>query len=245
MKKWSLLFLGVVVLLLTAGLLYGCDAGASFGTSANQQKGIWVTGEGKVTVAPNLVEVQLGIQAQAKTIADAQNQATNAMNDIMSVLTANGVAPKDIQTQSYNIQQLTRWDSDKQEQVITGYQITNMVNVKIRDIVKAGAIIDAVAQAGGDLTRVNSIQFSIDDPTVYTDQARAKAMADAKDTATQLATLSNVKLGNPIYISETDVSIPQTVSVYTKEALDAGTSTPISTGELVISLTVQVNYTIR
>jgi uncharacterized protein YggE len=246
MKKRFLLFAGIVVLLLTAVLMYGCQqSGSSLGGSTNQQEGIWVTGEGKVKVTPDVVNVQLGIQAQAKTVADAQNQATKAMNDVMSALTTNGVAQKDIQTQYYNIQQLTRWDNDKQEQIITGYQVINMVNAKIREIVKAGAIVDAVTLAGGDLTRVNSIQFSVDDPTIYSDQAREKAMADAKDKATQLANWSGVKLGKPIYISESSVATPRTVPVYTKEALDAGASTPISAGELEISLIVQVTYAIR
>ncbi len=246
MKKRILLFAGIVVILLTAVLLYGCQqSGSPAGAYTNQQEGIWVTGEGKVKVIPDVVNVQLGIQAQAKTIADAQNQATKAMNDVMSALTTNGVAQKDIQTQYYNIQQITRWDNDKQEQVITGYQVTNMVNAKIREIVKAGAIVDAVTLAGGDLTRVNSIQFAVDDPTIYSDQAREKAMADAKDTATQLANWSGVKLGKPIYISEMNVSTPRTIPLYAKEAADSSSSTPISVGELEISLTVQVTYAIR
>ncbi|MDD5289067.1 MAG: SIMPL domain-containing protein [Dehalococcoidales bacterium] len=247
MKKKFLLFAMVAVLVLTMVLLYGCQqTGASVGLSSSQQTGIWVTGEGKVTVAPDVVNIQLGIQSQAKAVADAQTQASQAMNAVMSSLTDNGVAQKDIQTQYYNIQQLTRWDNDTQEQVITGYQVTNLVNAKIRDVAKAGTIIDAATQAGGDLTRVNSIQFSVDDPTVYYDQAREKAMADANDTATQLAKQADVKLGKAIYISETNVSTPRTISVYAKgTAEDASVTTPISAGEMEINLTVQVTYAIR
>ena len=116
-----------------------------------------------------MANVQLGIQAQAKTVSDAQNQATKAMNDVMAALTANGVAQKDIQTQYYNIQQTTSWDNNKQEQIVTGYQINNIVSIKVRgvdtDATRAGTVIDAVTLAGGDLTRINSIQFTVDDPT--------------------------------------------------------------------------------
>jgi hypothetical protein len=163
------------------------------------------------------------------------------MNDVMSALTDNGVAKKDIQTQTYSIQQTTKWDNDTQEQVVTGYQINNIVNAKIRDVNNAGAVIDAVTSAGGDLTRVNSIQFSVDDPTIYNDQARDKAMADANDAATQLAKLSGVKLGKPISISENNVFVPQVMPVYAKDA----SSTPISPGELDITMTVQVVYAIQ
>jgi uncharacterized protein len=245
MKKRFLLFAVITILVLTTALFYGCQqSGPSAGAYSNQQEGIWVTGEGKVKVIPDVVNIQLGIQTQAKTIADAQAQATKAMNDVMSALTTNGVAEKDIQTQYYNIQQLTKWDNDKQEQIVTGYQVTNMVNAKIREIVKAGTIIDTATQAGGDLTRVNSLQFSVDDPTIYYDQAREKAMADANDTATQLAKLSDVKLGKAIYISETNVLTPQTVPIY-KAATDSSSSTPISAGELEITINVQVTYAIH
>lgn len=244
MKKRIPIFATIIAFLLAGLLLVSCQQ-ASPVASPNQQQGIWVTGEGKVKVTPDLVNIQLGIQAQSKTVAEAQAQATKAMNDVMSALTGNGIAQKDIQTQYYNIQQLTKWDNDKQEQVIIGYQINNVVSAKIRDIARAGTIIDAVTLAGGDLTRVNSLQFTVDDPTVYYDQAREKAMADAEDTATQLANLSKVKLGKPIYIAESGAPVPQTMPIYAKGAADASQSTPISPGELEINLTVQVNYAIR
>ena len=142
------------------------------------------------------------------------------MNDVMAALTTNGVAQKDIQTQYYNIQQTTTWDNNKQEQIVTGYQINNVVSIKVRgvdtDATRAGTVIDAVTLAGGDLTRINSIQFTVDDPTADYDQAREKAMADAKDTATQLAKLAGVTLGKPISISESNISVPQYVPVYCK-----------------------------
>ena len=248
-KRFLLISAGIAILLLATGLLTSCQAAGSTASGSNQQTGISVSGEGKVTVTPDVANIQLGIQAQAKTVSDAQNQATKAMNDVMAALTSNGVAQKDIQTQYYNVQQITTWDSNKQEQIVTGYQINNIVSIKVRgvdtDITKAGKVIDAVTLAGGDLTRINSIQFTVDDPTTYYDQARDKAMADAKDTATQLAKLAGVTLGKPISISESNVSVPQVYPVNAKDAAGSASSTPISTGELDISLDVQVVYAIQ
>ena len=245
MKKKFLLIAGVVAIVLMSVLLYGCQAtGNSAGVSNYQQTGISVSGQGKVTVIPDVVIAALGIQAQGSTVAEAQAQATKAMNDLMAALLANGVAQKDIQTQSFNIQQTTSWDNTNQKTIITGYQVSNIVDVKIRDITTAGSVIDAAAVAGGDLTRVNSVQIAVDDPTVYADKAREKAMADAKDTATQLATLSGVKLGKPISISETNVYTPQTVPLYAK-GMDSAPSTPIVAGEQDITLNVQVVYSIQ
>jgi uncharacterized protein YggE len=247
MKKKYLLLATMTALLLMAILLCGCQqAGSSWGgVSASQQEGIWVTGQGKVTVAPDVVNVQLGIEAQSQSVADAQSQAAKAMDDVMAALTSSGVAQNDIQTQYYSIQQLTRWDNDEQQEVPAGYQVTNIITAKIRDVANAGIVIDAVTAAGGDLTRIDSLQFTIDDPTLYYGQAREEAMADAKDTATQLADLSGVKLGKPIYISESGASVPQPQVVLAKSVAGEGTSTPISPGELEISLTVQVTYAIR
>jgi uncharacterized protein YggE len=166
------------------------------------------------------------------------------MNDVMAALKANGVADQDIQTQYYNVQQVTTWDTNKQQQIVTGYMVSNVVNAKIRDVTKAGSVIDAVTAAGGDLTRVNSIQFSLNDPTTSIDKAREKAMADANDTATQLAKLAGVKLGKPISISESSSTPPY--PVYTKDAVaGSSSSTPISTGTLDITLDVQVLYAIQ
>ena len=243
-KRILLLCAGIAILMLASGLLVGCQAAAQSSGATNQQTGISVSGEGKVTVTPDIANIQLGIQAQALTVADAQSQAIKAMNDVMAALKANGVADQDIQTQYYNVQQVTTWDTNKQQQIVTGYMVSNVVNAKIRDVTKAGSVIDAVTAAGGDLTRVNSIQFSLNDSTTSIDKAREKAMADANDTANQLAKLAGVKLGKPISISESSSTPPY--PVYVKDAVaGSSSSTPISAGTLDITLNVQVLYAIQ
>jgi uncharacterized protein YggE len=209
----------------------------------NQQEGIWANGEGKVTVTPDIATVSLGIEAQAATVSEAQSDAASAMDMVMNALTTSGVAEKDIQTQYFNISQITRWDDKSQEEVVIGYRVTNTVTAKIRDVTKAGAVIDAVALAGGDLTRVNYISFSVDDPSRYYQEARDKAMDDARNKAEQLATLAGVELGKPTYISESAYYPP--VPVYRDVAYEAAApTTPISPGEMEITLNLQVVYDI-
>ena len=242
MKKHWLLAISLALVLTTVGL-YGCRQAVS--TTSSQQEGIWVTGEGEVSVTPDIANLRLGIEAQAETVNEALTQATEAMNKVMDTLTDNGVAEKDIQTQYFNIRKVTRWDRDKEEEVVIGYRVTNIVTAKIRDIDKAGSIIDAVVKAGGDLTRVDSISFSVDDPTAYYEEARAKAIADAKSKAEQLAELAGVILGKPTYISEGGIQIP-TPRVMVEEAAmkEAAVPTPITPGEMEISLNVQIVYAI-
>jgi uncharacterized protein YggE len=247
MKKKFMLFAVIAAILLVSVLLVGCQASGSttFTANTNQQTGISVSGQGIVYVTPDIVNLQLGIQAQAATVADAQSQAATAMNNVLAALAANGVAKADIQTQNYSIQQTTRYDNVKQQEISTGYQVINYVNVKVRDVTKAGVILDAVTAAGGDLTRVNSVQFSLNDPTSANNQARDQAMADAKATAAQLASDAGVKLGNPISISESEVSPISKMYASDMAVPSASGSTTISSGELEITVSVQVTYAIQ
>ena len=224
-----------LALVLAVVFLSGCTTDRL--SLVNQKEGIWVTGEGEVMVVPDIATLSLGVEAQEATVAEAQSQANEAMDRVMAALTDNGVAEEDIQTQYFSIRQITRWVDG--EETVVGYRVTNMVTAKIRDVDNAGIIIDAVAEAGGDLTRINSIGFSVDDPSTYYEQARQEAMADADAKAEQLAELAGVNLGNPTYISEAYISQGIQVSP-TMGIAEAA----ISPGEVEVSLSLQVAYAI-
>jgi uncharacterized protein YggE len=260
MRKVVLLVVGLV--LVGAVLLSGCtsdgnastevgqgswstqDVMALLASDSSQQTGVWVTGTGEVAVVPDVAVLYLGVEAQAATVTEAQSDAAAAMTEVMSVLSANGVAEKDIQTRWYSISPVTKWIDDYKEQITIGYRVTNTVTAKIRDIGKVGAVIDAVAEAGGDLTRIEGIGFTVDDPDVYYDQAREEAILDAMAKAEKIASIANVTLGKPVYISESGGYLPPPYPVRGyAEGLDV--ATPISPGEMEISLTVQIGYALQ
>jgi hypothetical protein len=253
MKRNLLLVGGVVVVALALVLsLVGfsaCGEGpTNIGTVDinSQQEGLWVTGEGKVTVTPDLATLYLGVEAKAETVAEAQSQAAEAMENVMTALTDSGIDDDDIQTQYFSIYPDTRWDDENNEEIVTGYQVTNMVTVEVRDIDNVGAIIDAVAAAGGDFIRISNVTFSVEDSSEYYEEVRAEAMADAKDKAEQLADLADVELGKPTYISEGSVYTPviyRDVEMAVPAPVEYPTS--ISPGELDITLSVQVAYAIE
>jgi len=247
MKKiW--LAIAAVVALLGILALAGCGVEGNPGNvsvNLGQQTGMWVSGEGKVTVTPDLAILSLGVQSQEITVADAQAKASDAMDKLVKALKDQGVADKDIQTQYFNITQVYRWDNDKQTQVVIGYQVTNTVTVKVRQVENAGKIIDAVVAAGGDLTRVNGITFTVENPTNYHNDARAKAIADAKAKAEQMAKESGIKLGKITYITESSYNFQPIYRAYDSYASGApapATTTPVSAGELDITTTVQISY---
>ena len=251
-KKWFLLIIGLAAILMIFGLT-GCEQGSTAsGEISNinlnsQQNGIWVTGQGEVSVKPDIAVISLGIESEDDSVATARDRAAAAMNDVMATLSSNGIAEKDIQTQYFNIQQVRTWDRETEKEIVTGYRVTNTVTVTIRDIEKVGTIVDAVTDAGGDLTRINGINFSIDEPDEYYEEARAEAMTDAKNKAEQLAKLANVDLGNATFISENSYYPPVAVKSGMAMGYDEAASytTSISPGELDISLSIQIAYAIK
>jgi len=223
------------------------DLSGQLGIVFSQQNvGLAVTGEGKVLAVPDTALLRLGVEAEAPTVAVAQREATEAMDDVVRVLKSNGVSEKDVQTQRFSIYPVRRWIERENKDEITGYRVTNIVIAKIREVDKTGAVIDAVAAAGGDLTRIEDISFTADDPTSYYKEAREKAVEDAMTKAEQMADVAGIELGKPIYISEGTAYVPPVRGLYMEEAM-AGTpsTTPISPGELEIRVIVQMVYEIR
>ena len=242
-SRWLILCLVVVLALGTVGCAQGGGPEVIYITE-NQQTGIWVTGQGEAMATPDIAVISLGVEAQTDTVAQAQSQANEAMNKVMQALKDNGVTEKDIQTQRFTIYPITRWDKDREIQETIGYRVTNTVTAKIREIEETGVIIDAVANAGGNYIRIQDIGFTIDDPKPYYAEARSKAVEDAKNKADQLAGLADANLGKPIYISEGAIYQPPTNRDFYKGAEASGPpmETPISPGELKITVNIQIVY---
>lgn len=205
-KKWLFVITLGLVLVVVIPALMGCGSPAAAQSAASQvvvsqqTTGFWVNGKGEITVTPNLATVSLGVESTETNVADAQSKASDGMKKVMQSLADSGINQKDIQTGAFYIYQRLDWNSNTSS--ITGYTVTNMLTVKIREMNKVGDIINSVIAAGGDLIRMNNLTFSVEDPSAIYQQAREKAVANAKDKAQQYAQLMGVKLGAPTYVSE-------------------------------------------
>lgn len=263
MKKGLLLTVSLLVGVALLGAV-GCAASGGANASATTQyeagsqiaselppnynsqwTGIWVSGQGKVTVVPDVAILTVGVEAQAPTVEEAMDEAAVAMDQVMATLRANGIAEKDIKTQWFNIYPVRRW-IDGDYELLLGYRVTNMVIAKIRDVEATGPIIDATAEAGGDLIRIQGVSFTVDEPSQYYAEARAEAVADAVAKAQQLAELAGVQLGRPFYISESGGFVP-IYRDYGMAMAEGGSvpPTPISPGETEITITVQMAFAIQ
>jgi uncharacterized protein YggE len=239
----KIIWIAFAALVFSALILPGCNGSTPvYQSPANQNTGIWVNGEGKVSAAPDTAILSLGIEAQEASVAQAQSEASSAMNAIINQLGSQGILSQDIQTQQFSISPVYQYRED--QQTIIAYQVSNTVTVKIRDINNTGNIIDAAAEAGGDSTRVNNISFTIDDPTAYQDEARNLAIGNAQAKASQIAEVLDITLGMPIYVSESS-SVPSPYIQYPSAIEAAPSPTPISPGETDITVSVQIAYEIK
>jgi len=233
-------FLGTFALAGLALAALACSTETSVVTPDQQAPGVSVSGEGSVFGEPDVAVVTLGVDAQADSVGAAREEAATAMDAMLSALKDGGVEEKDIQTARFSVQPL--YDFTDGKQVLRGFSVSNIVTAKIRDIDTTGDLLDAAITAGGDLARVDSLLFTIDDPSTLEAQARVDAMEDARGKAETLAQAGGVGLGDPRSISEGGGAVPLTFEG--AEALQAADTarSPIELGELEVRVNVQVVY---
>jgi uncharacterized protein YggE len=239
-----------LLVLVAAGalLLAACGSGESNLSQAGSSNGdntggINVSGQGTVTGKPDTLTVNLGVSVLRPTVDQATRDAATLATAITDALKANGVAEDDIQTSNYSI--YPEYDYSGSQQRLTGYRVNNQVNVKIRNLDSAGAVIDAATAAGGDATVVNNVAFSIEDDAELLQMARTAAWQDAEAKARQLAQLAGVTLGSAVSITET-ITYNTPPIYYQREAAGAmdSVSTPIESGTQDVIVNIQVIFAI-
>ena len=230
------------------------SAPAAYGSDGT---GIWVSGEGTISVAPDLASLDFGVETRAPNVSEANSQASAAMDAIIEALKARGVKDADIQTSRFSI--YPRYDYIEEEkdgirsgrEVLVGYRVRNNATVKLRDLDTIGEVIDEVVTAGGDDVRINGINFTLEDPKTKMSELREMAVADAKAKAEHLAELSDVAVGRLIYISEGAAApsvggfAERSFGLESAYAFSAAQAAPsVSGGEVTLSLRVQAGFAI-
>lgn len=211
------------------------------GAAPRMDRTITVTGEGRVAATPDIAVSQVGVQAVAKTLAAANQEANTTMRKVLDVLKGEGIADHDIQTTSYSVNIERRFDPQTGAAgEITGFRVANQVQVKFRDLKKVGAVLDRVIAAGAN--DIYGVSFTVDDPSAVRARARVAAMTDAASKATQLARAGHAAVAQVQQI--TDLS-DGPVTLTRLEATRADKSVPIEAGELEFVERVQVVYSLQ
>jgi uncharacterized protein len=230
------------LLLATAGVvaaaLSGCDASSGpTGTADKETRQVTVVGAGEVQGIPDTLTVNASIEFIAPDVSGAMNQTSDRQQAVIDALVSSGIDRKDISTTQVALQpQFAGGDST----AIIGYRATNSIDVKIRKLDTASQALALIVSTGGGATRINSVNYSIEDDSQLVNDARARAFNDAKDRAEQYAQLSGLDLGKVISITESGGAPPPTPVPSFKGAEMA--AVPVEPGQQTVGFSVTVIF---
>ena len=198
------------------------------------EKLVTVTGEATVAVAPDAAMIRIGVSSQDKTAREASDANAKQMTAVLAAIKSNSIADRDIQTSRLSLQ--PQYDPNKSGTArLTGFQATNQVTVRIREIGKLAAVLDSAIAAGAN--EMSGIEFIVSDQSKLLDRARDDAIADARRKADLYAKAAGSRLGHVVAISEEGSVPPQRPM----QALRAG-AVPIAPGEQTLRAAVTVSY---
>jgi len=202
---------------------------------------ISVTGEAQVSAPPDLAQLDAGVASDGKTAREAAEANNAAMSKVLAALKGAGLDDKDYQTSRLSLQPQYAPNRPGPSPIV-GYRASNRVSIKLHDVAKVAGIIDTLVSAGAN--DVGNINFSVTQASKLLDDAREKAIADARRKAEIYAKAAGVTLGAPLSIAEGGAPAP----VFRAKMMAASpmaTSTPIAQGEETLSVTVEVSWAIK
>jgi uncharacterized protein YggE len=209
--------------------------------TAGSSRTIIATGTAKVRGTPDVLTVMLGVTSRGKTVGEALDRNNAAARKVLEVLLDGGVDKKDLQTTNFSIGPIYGDNAND----VQGYQVSDVVVAQLRDLDKAGSLLDKAAQAGGDDVVVRNVSFDIDDTSDLVVAARAEAVKRARNQAEQLATAAGVELGDVVKISESSPDVGPVLESGDMAARSTASSVPIQTGSEELTVQVTVVYSIR
>ncbi len=207
-----------------------------------QPRTMTLAGTGEVTAPPDVARITTGVVVEGRTAREALTANNTAMAEVIEGLKGRGIAENDIQTSNFNVGPQYQRYKDGRPPKIRGYRVSNRVAVVVRDIARLGETLDAVVSLGSNT--IDGIRFSIADPKELRDEARRRAVADARRKAALYAEAAGVTLGPIITISESGGFQPQPVR-FAAARMEAADSVPVQAGEQSLSITVSMTWVIE
>jgi uncharacterized protein len=202
---------------------------------------ISVTGEAQVSAPPDLAQLDAGVASDGKTAREAAEANNAAMSKVLAALKGAGLEDKDYQTSRLSLQPQYAPNRPGPSPIV-GYRASNRVSIKLHDVAKVASVIDTLVTAGAN--DVGNINFTVTQASKLLDDARERAIADARRKAEIYAKAAGVTLGAPLSISEEGAPAPVFRAKMTRAA-PMETSTPIAQGEETLSVTVAVTWAIK
>ncbi len=226
-SQWLAMGLGV---LLALGLFAGNAQAEEI------QRTITITGQGQVSVKPDIAIVESGVVTQAKTAAEALTANTQAMQAVFATLKEVGIEDKDMRTSQFSVNAIHTRPERGEARRITGYQVSNLVSVTIRDLDRVGEVLDRVVSNGSNELR--GIRFQVENPGPLMDGAREDAVKDALRKAKIYVAAAGVALGPVLTINEHGGGGRPQPMFARSMAMEAAADVPIAAGEQTLSTSV-------
>ena len=250
--QWLIKTFGILISIFVLALIAYTLKSISYVGSAPETNTISVSGHGEAFAVPDIATISFSVEKTAKTVADAQNQVTTLMNDVLSTLKTQNIADKDVQTTSYDVNPKYDYQSSvctangicpPSKQILTGYTVTDTVEVKIRAIDTAGSIIGILGQK--NVTNISGLTLSVENDSAVKTEARNKAIATAKAQAQSIANGLGVHLVRITSFSESGSAQPVYYSAK-NSVMGAMAPTPsIPVGQNTASSDVTITYEIQ
>jgi len=202
---------------------------------------ITVTGEGRAEAVPDMAHVTIGITAEAPTAQEALRHSSEAVTQTLALLDAAGIAPRDRQTSGLSLSPVWDYGRGDRPPRITGYRASNAVAVRLRDLAMLGAVLDGAVAEGAN--RLEGLSFVLSDPEPVMDEARRRAVADARRKAGLYAQAADVVLGPVQLLAEIgDQPQGRPLGLRAESAMLADASVPVAEGELEFVARVQIVF---
>lgn len=225
-------------------MLIGPRQGIS-GSSDTLPRVITVSGTGEVKVKPDMASITTGVTSDASTAKAALAKNNAAMTAVLNALKAAGVSEDDIQTSNFSVSPMYAPVQPGQttSPQISSYQVSNQVTARVKDLAKLGGTLDALVQAGSN--QISGIAFDLNDPKATINEARKKAIADARAKAELYAEAAGTSVGGVVQISEVSTQSPMPIRYRMAEVQAMDGSVPISAGQNTVSTSITVTYELK
>lgn len=245
MKK-SYLFLAITLILAVTAIVITALALAN---KTNEQDRFSVLGSGTVYAKADIANLEVGLKTGAKkTASEATTESTSKMNDIIAELKKLGISEKDIKTTNYNLNPVYNYTNERGQELV-GYEVTQNITLKIRDLSKIGDVISKTTEKGAN--QIGNINFTIDDEFALKNQARELAIQKAQEKAKLIAKQSGMRLGEVKSVYENADQTPPVMYNYSNAKMDlssgagAVVAPSIQSGQNEIKVEVTLVYEVK
>lgn len=213
-------------------------------TAWSLDKVLEITGNGELQVVPDMAQLTVSVETRATQAKEAVSQNAESSKKVIDYLKKTIKADNAIQTGLFNLSPVYEYDNERKKSDLTGYQVTNQIQLKIKDLSQLGHLMDEIVTLGA--TKIDSLTFKHSNEKQLLDEALKKAILNAKQQAKLIADTAGIDLGKIVSIHPiSSGGVQPFAKSFVLESRQIASSTPIETGELTITSQINITFAIE